>query len=251
MFVLPTKMLFHKNRSLNGENVSIVTMLDGHRETEFPGKALFIIKLADTGEKIVWHFRLRIPSSVQPKSLCSTYTYDFLLFVSALLLMDEAVWAWALEGKKQNITPVACSSCQLWSLIWNGLWLCIKSLYLSVCASFRHLRFTQSSCLRQICFQSWALGCTWHSQASQDCILKESICLLLSTLCLVAVKLHWFSQYCNVPMTLGKNACTSLLQHTQQVLPDKKEAQLFKYWEKGCPSSLEIFLCFFFDLAKT
>lgn len=60
-------------------------------------------------------------------------------------------------------------------------------------------------------------------------------------LCLIAVKLHWFSQYCNVPMTLGKNACTSLLPHTQQVLPDKKEVQLFKYWEKGCPSSLEIF----------
>lgn len=122
------------------------------------------------------------------------------------------------SGRKQNITPVGHSSCQLWSLFWEGLWLHKKSLPLSLCliqgSQFYPKKLFERNTFPHIS-QSWALGCMWQSQISQDCFLKESTCLLLSTLCLIAVKLHWFSQYSNVPMTLGKNACTSLLPHTQ------------------------------------
>lgn len=121
---------------------------------------------------------------------------------------------------------------------------CIKTLYFSQCSLL-----IQGSCVHpEKLFEANTLQklstATYVTQPSDPRLFFEGICmpttdspLLVNWLCCKV------AQYCDALVTLGKNRlCKSVTTYSASIT--RTEKRTFKYWKKGCPSSLEIFLVF-------
>ena len=136
--------------------------------------------------------------------------------------------------RKQKIAAVDRSSCQLQSLIfWEGLWVCIKKplpfRLLLIQGSWVH----PEKLFETNAFPKLSTG-MYVTQSSLPRLFFEGIRMPATDnkpfayeLTLFAVKLHWFSQYCNVLVTLGKNSLyKSITTYSASITRQEKRTTL-------------------------